>query len=85
LSGHCAPVTIQTELIEARIHPDDPQYLWRRADGVDVASSWPDRKASDCTLMDVNGRQHITNYREISNLMAERAGFEPNFSTKSIN
>jgi hypothetical protein len=48
----------------------------------DVASSWPDRKASDCTLMDVNGRQHITNYREISNLMAERAGFEPKLFNK---
>ena len=27
--------------------------------------------------MDVNGRQQITKYREISNLMAERVGFEP--------
>ena len=52
---------------EARIHPDDAQYLWRRVDGVDAASAWPDRKASDCTLMDVNGRQQNTNYREISN------------------
>jgi hypothetical protein len=46
---------------EARVHPDDAQYLWRRADGVDAASSWPDRKASDGTLMDVNGPQQITN------------------------
>jgi hypothetical protein len=67
---------------EARIHPDDAQYLWRKADGVDAASSWPDRKASDCRLMDVNGRQQITSYREISNLMAERVGFEPKLFNK---
>jgi len=32
--------------------------------------------------MDVSGRQQITNYREISNLMAERVGFEPKLFNK---
>jgi hypothetical protein len=32
--------------------------------------------------MDVNGRQQITNYREIRKLLAERVGFEPKLFNK---
>ncbi len=43
----------------ARIHPDHPEYVWRRDDGLDAGSAWTSREAGDGALMDVSGRQRI--------------------------